>query len=213
MLQSCLRVSITAANSMHWITQLLCYLYDVHSKDAISENDFESYIEKIIKDKFVRDYLNIENKKDKEGKTLYYLLYDIKNLVAITQENPSILEKYPALKTYLDSSGNLDTSILFTTNITSKDNAGLNADNTGLEFATYMLDFGTDEILEKISSGNLTEKHILNLILNIYNIMHQNVLKIRDFAKTDKKGYFKTNHNYDLKNDSDKIYNYFLKNS
>ena len=67
MLQSCLRVSITAANSMHWITQLLCYLYDVHSKDAISENDFESYIEKIIKDKFVSDYLNIENKKDKEN--------------------------------------------------------------------------------------------------------------------------------------------------
>lgn len=149
-------------------------------------------------------------KKDKEGKTLYYLLYDIKNLVAITQEHPSILEKYPALKAYLDSSGNLDTSILFTTNITSKDNAGLNADNTGLEFATYMLDFENDEILEKISSGKLTEKQILNLILNIYNVMHQNVLKIRDFAKTDKKGYFKTNHNYDLKKDSDKVYNYFF---
>ena len=73
-----------------------------------------------------------------------------------------------------------------------------------------MLEFEYDEILEKISSGKLTEKQILNLILNIYNVMHQNVLKIRDFAKTDKKGYFKTNHNYDLKKDSDKVYNYFF---
>lgn len=149
-------------------------------------------------------------KKDSEGKTLYYSLYDIKNLVAIIRENSSILEKYPTLKAYLDLHGNLDTSILFTRNITSKDNSGLNVDNTGLEFATYMLDFETDKILEKISSGELVEEQILNLILNIYNVMHQNVLKIRDFAKTDKKDYSKTTHNFDLEKKSDMIYNYFF---
>lgn len=149
-------------------------------------------------------------KRDKDGNTLYYSLYDIKNLISIIKKDPGILETYPILKTYIDSSGNLKTSILFSANITSNDNSGLDADNTGLEFATYMVDFGKNNILEKVNSGKLNESQIKNLVLNIYNVMHQNVLKIRDFDKTDKIKFSKTNHNYNLENNSDMIYNYYF---
>ncbi len=150
-------------------------------------------------------------KKTTDGNLLYYALYDIQYLVKIVKCNPRILADYPVLNIYFDKKGDIDTSILFSTNITSKDSIGLELDNTGLEFATYMLDYNKDKILEKISGGNLTKNQIRTLITNIYNIMHQNVLKIRDFDKVDKSNYDRTAHNFDLDSNSDAVYNYYFK--
>ncbi|MDE5888519.1 MAG: hypothetical protein K2H20_00710, partial [Bacilli bacterium] len=92
-------------------------------------------------------------KKAQDGKLLYYALYDIKNLASIVKTNPQILNSYPVLKLYFSKNGEIDVSILFSTNITSKDSTGLDLDNAGLEFATYMLDNNIDKILERVNSG------------------------------------------------------------
>lgn len=151
-------------------------------------------------------------KKDLNDNLIYYSQYDIQNIVKIVTQNPNIIENYPMLKKYFDKSGKMDTSIMFNENITSIDGTGLDVNNSGMEFATYIFDYGKNKLLEKISSKQLDEKQLENLMLNIYNVMHQNVLKIRDFDKLsdEEKNNKTTDHKFDLQNNSDKIYNYFF---
>ena len=161
-------------------------------------------------EKAIRARRSFSFKKNIDGGFLYYATYDMKNLVKIAQKNPSILKLYPILKNYINENGELNTSILFSSNITSTDNTGLDVDNTALEFATYMIDEEKEAILKKISEGSLTEAQIQNLIMNIYNVQHQNILKVRDFKEIDKDGYKNTDHYYNLENKSAAIYKYYF---
>lgn len=151
-------------------------------------------------------------KKDLNGNLIYYFQYDIQNIIKIIKEKPDVITMYPMLKKYYYASGEMDTSIMFNENITSIDHIGLDVNNSGLEFATYIFDYEKNKILEKILSKKLTENQIDILLLNIYNVMHQNVLKIRYFDKLsdEEKNNKATDHKYDLQNNSDKIYNYFF---
>ena len=151
-------------------------------------------------------------KKEANGELVYYSLYDIRNIKNIIKEKPKLIDKYPILKKYFDESGKMDVSIIFNENITTTDSTGLHVNNSNLEFATYIFDYEKNEILKKISSKQLTENQINNLMMNIYNVMHQNVLKIRDFDKLsiEEKNNKKTHHKFDLQNRSDEIYNYFF---
>lgn len=181
---------------------------DKHKLDTKKIMDRES---KCLKnEKTIRARRSFSFKKNKDGSFLYYATYDMKNLMKITQENPTILQRYPILKNYINENGKLDTSILFSSNITSTDSTGLDVDNTALEFATYMIDEEKEAILKKISEGSLNEEQIQNLIMNIYNVQHQNILKVRDFKKINKEDYKDTGHHYDLNNQSQAIYKYYF---
>ena len=142
---------------------------------------------------------------------MHYALYDVKKIVDIVGHNPKVISQYPMLKKYLDDEGRLKISVLFSENITSTDIVGLDVDDSGLEFATYMLDYESKRILETIETRNLSPQQIDNLMLNIYNVMHQNVLKIRDVDQVNFNNYKETKHKYDLENKSDEIYNYYFR--
>lgn len=164
----------------------------------------------LINEKIIQARRTFSLKKEKDGSKLYYALYDIKNLCKVVHDNPSILEHYPVLKQYLNQDGSLKTEIMFLNNITSSDNTGLDVDNSNLQFATYMLDYDKNNILDKLKNGHCNELQIRNLSMNIYNIMHQNVLKIRNFEKVNISDYDQTRHRFNFNNNINTIYNYFF---
>lgn len=55
MLQSCLRVSYTSPKIMHWITELLIWLYDDNNRENISnlETETENFIKKEVKENYL----------------------------------------------------------------------------------------------------------------------------------------------------------------
>lgn len=164
----------------------------------------------LINEKIIQARRTFSLKKEKDGSKLYYALYDIKNLCKVVHDNSSILEQYPVLKQYLNQDGSLKTEIMFSNNITSSDNTGLDVDNSNLQFATYMLDYDKNNILDKLKNGHYNELQIRNLSMNIYNIMHQNVLKIRNFEKVNISDYDQTRHRFNFNNNINTIYNYFF---
>lgn len=164
----------------------------------------------LINERIINARRTFSLKKAKDGSKMYYALYDIKNLCKVVHDNPNILERYPVLKQYLNQDGSLKTTIMFLNNITSLDNTGLDVDNSNLQFATYMFDYDKNSILEQLKKGHCNEQQIKNLLINIYNIMHQNVLKIRSLDKINISSYNQTKHNFNLNDDVDTIYNYFF---
>ena len=59
MLQSCLRVSYTSPKIMHWITELLLWLYDDNNRQKLSQ--FRYFTENIAKENITEFLLNDEN--------------------------------------------------------------------------------------------------------------------------------------------------------
>lgn len=164
----------------------------------------------LINERIINARRTFSLKKEKDGSKMYYALYDIKNLCKIVPDNPNVLEQYPVLKQYLNQDGSLKTEIMFSNNKTSADSTGLDVDNSNLQFATYMLDYDKNSILDGLKNGHCNEQQIKNLIMNIYNIMHQNVLKIRSLEKINISNYNQTQHKFNLNDDIDTIYNYFF---
>ena len=180
-----------------------------HQKDSKKAMDREMQCQE--NEKEIRARRAFSLKEDKDGAKMHYALYDVKKIVDIVGHNPKVISQYPMLKKYLDDEGRLKISVLFSENITSTDMVGLDVDDSGLEFATYMLDYESKRILETIETRNLSPQQIDNLMLNIYNVMHQNVLKIRDVDQVNFNNYKETKHKYDLENKSDEIYNYYFR--
>ena len=180
-----------------------------HQKDSKKAMDREMQCQE--NEKEIRARRAFSLKEDKDGAKMHYALYDVKKIVDIVGHNPKVISQYPMLKKYLDDEGRLKISVLFSENITSTDIVGLDVDDSGLEFATYMLDYESKRILKTIETRNLSPQQIDNLMLNIYNVMHQNVLKIRDVDQVNFNNYKETKHKYDLENKSDEIYNYYFR--
>ena len=150
-------------------------------------------------------------KVDNDGNLMLYSIYDIKNLIQLTKKHPDIIETYPMLETYFSKSGDLRIDALFK-NITDTDNgSGLNFDNYGIDFATYMIDYGNASILQALSTGKVTEDQINNLMINTWNVVHRNVLKIRNFEKANLDNYNETKHKYNLKEKENQVFNYYFK--
>lgn len=164
----------------------------------------------LINERIINARRTFSLKKENDGSKIYYALYDIKNLCKIVHDNPNILEQYPVLKQYFKQDGCLKAEIMFSNNITSSDSTGLDVDNSNLQFATYILDYDKNSILEELKKCHCNELQIKNLVINIYNVMHQNVLKIRNLEKVNISNYNQTQHNFNLNDDVDTIYNYFF---
>lgn len=192
------------------------YFISKHCRNYAYKNQLSSSIATLreqkclINERIINARRTFSLKKAKDGSKMYYALYDIKNLCKIAHDNPNILEQYPVLKKYLNQDGSLKTEIMFSNNITSADSTGLDVDNSNLQFATYMLDYDKNDILEELKNGHCNEQQIKNLVMNTYNIMHQNVLKIRSLEKVNISNYNQTQHNFNLTDDTDTIYNYFF---
>ena len=148
-------------------------------------------------------------KQNKEGKLEPYAIYDVKNMIEIVKQNPNIINNYPMLKTYFNDYGYLKVDTIFK-NITDLDGVGLEVNNSGLEFATYMINYGSNTILRTIASGKLNKNQIDNLMINVYNVIHQNIEKVRGLEKVNLNNFNETNHKYDLKNKSNSIFNHYF---
>ena len=187
-----------------------------HCRNYAYKNKLSSSIATIreqkcfINERIIKARRTFSLKKENNGSKMYYALYDIKNLRKIVHDNPNILEQYPVLKQYLKQDGSLKAEIMFTNNITSSNSTGLDVDNSNLQFATYILDNDKSSILEELKKCQCNESQIKNLVMNLYNIMHQNVLKIRNLKKVEISDYKQTKHKFNLEDDIDTIYNYFF---
>lgn len=148
-------------------------------------------------------------KQNKDGNLEPYATYDVRNTIEIVKQNPNILKQYPMLKKFFNESGYLKIEAIFT-NITDLDGFGLEPNNSGLEFATYMINNESNSILKEIASGKLKESQIDTLMLNVYNVIHQNVLKIRSFEKINLNNFDETVHRYDLKKHYNSIFNHYF---
>ena len=146
-------------------------------------------------------------KQNEDGSLESYTTYDIRHMVEIVKQNPNILREYPMLKTYFNDSGYLKVESIFT-NITDSNGTGLDVNNSGLEFATYMINYGSNTILKTIASGKLTKMQIDNLMINVYNVIHQNILKVRGLEKVNLDNFNETHHKNDLKKNYNSIFNH-----
>ncbi len=180
-----------------------------YSKDENNFMELELMCQKNAEEINVRRLFSL--KKSADNSLTPYAEYDIKNMIEIVKNNPNILERFPMLKTFFNNTGYLNDKVIFE-NITDLSNGlGLEANNSGLEFATYMIDYGSNHINYIISTGKLKENQIENLMINSYNVIHQNVEKIRGFEKIKPDSFDETVHNYENLNDnSDNIFNYYF---
>lgn len=131
-------------------------------------------------------------KIDEQGNLIYCDEYDIQRLKRIVQQDPSILQKYPVLQYYFDQNHNLNIDRLFEFDLSSYSNI----DYANLAFAAYILDYEGDRISNEVTMATKSPKEIKQLIVNLYHIYHQNVLKIRDYKGARKDTYDETTHNY-----------------
>ena len=77
MLQSCLRVSYTSPKSMHWITDLLKWLYLNKGKNHDKLSEYENETESIIKNAVNKDYLErIENDNYDRGTDTPHIVFN-----------------------------------------------------------------------------------------------------------------------------------------
>ena len=146
-------------------------------------------------------------KKIPGGKLEPYAAYDVRHMIEILRQKPNIIKVYPMLRTYFNDNGFLKRDCIFE-KMTDSDDFGLDVDYSGLEFATYIIDYGSNTILREISSGKLSKEQIDNLMLNVYNVIHQNVLNVRGFEKVNLNNFDETVHKYDLENGRDFLFNY-----
>ncbi len=139
-------------------------------------------------------------------------------------------ENYPMLQRVFTDDGKIKTTIILNENITSKNMSGAENNIIGSEVANYILTNSYDTLKEHIKQDDLTEKQILNLMINIYNTYHLDKMYIRELTQVisklnddknfdlDKKHvealkklYDGTKHNFDLNNIREKYLERFTR--
>ena len=131
-------------------------------------------------------------KIDENGNLVYCDEYDIQRLKQFVQNNPSILQQYPVLQYYIDQNNNLNIDRLFEFDLSSYSNV----DYANLAFAKYILDYEGERISNEVKRATKSPEEVKQLIVNLYHIYHQNVLKVRDYKNARKDTYDETHHNY-----------------
>lgn len=149
-------------------------------------------------------------KETPNGKLETYDSYDIRYLVNILRSNPEYVTKYPMLQTYFNDKGQLKQEVFFT-NITDQTLTGLDVNNSSLEFATYAINNGSETLINSIKTAKLSSEQLMNFDTNMYNVIHQNLLKLRTLRKVNLDNYDETDHKFDLKSDTYKIYEHYIK--
>ena len=121
------------------------------------------------------------------GEEMPAVQYDINNLRVRIKEQPELLQRYPQLTEYIDTSGNLKPELLFSLDI-ARDNYDNNyldqrSDVFGTEIGAYMLtDPGTiNSVVEYIrdNKDSISSDQAKKLLSNLGHIIHQSIEKTR----------------------------------
>lgn len=127
----------------------------------------------------------IATKKTDDGKIVCKDDYDIDNLNALIKSNPSILDRYPSLKSIYDEQGNIKLDILY------KETAGVT--QVEQKYIRHILKRGD---LKTIDTQNLKDYQIERIIANIYKCskLSQHAIKLMEYTKKhDNDGEYKKN--------------------
>ncbi len=129
----------------------------------------------------------------KKSKGLYYALYDLINLDKIVRANPEAVKGDPILGKLFHSDGRMRVIDILSTNLyrnPDRDQLTWNtSNNAGLEIGSYVLTHKWDEVRGAIDRGEIhSKKQATQIGRNMYDIIHENVLKVRDFDKIAQEG-------------------------
>jgi hypothetical protein len=168
---------------------------------------------------------------DKTSSGMYYAYYDLMHLERIMKEHPEERNNNEILKRLFNSDGSLNVIDILSYDLyrnSQKDQMSWNSsNNAGLEIGTYVVNHKWKEVLDTIDKGYIkTKKQAFDIGNNMYHIIHENVLKVRDFDKIateeskkrkydgiDVSQYDETKVRFDLKdpNLSKRLHEYYFK--
>ena len=167
-----------------------------------------------------------------KSKGIYYSLYDLINLDRIVSSHPEAVKNDPILGKFFDENGKMKVIDILSTNLYRNPNRDQltwnSSNNAGLEIGSYVLTHKWDEVKDAINKGGIySRKQATQIGKNMYDIIHENVLKVRDFDKIAKEGapkkkydgidveqYDETNAKFDLRDSemSKQLHEYYFKN-
>lgn len=169
--------------------------------------------------KTVNDLISNSNlPKTTQSKGMYYAIYDILNLERCLNKNPKIMEKYPMLKKFFDNNGNMLSLDILKMNIYRDSQRDVHDEqllnNMGLQFGTYALIYKWNDIVSDINNGKINNaKEIETIYLNMWDIVHELVLKVRKFNEIQRDQYDETQTRFDFDNSTNTkyLYEYYFK--
>jgi len=132
----------------------------------------------------------------KKTKGMYYALYDLINLDTIARDNPEAVRDDPILGRLFHKDGSMRVIDILSTNLYRNPNRDQltwnSSNNAGLEIGSYVLIHKWQEVKDAIDRGEIYSKKQAEAIgRNIFDIFHEEVLKVRDFDKIAKEGQTK----------------------
>ena len=159
---------------------------------------------------------------------MYYAVYDLINLEKGVKANPRILDKYPILKNFFYANGEMRALDILRLDIyknSQEDFISRNSrNNAGLEIGTYVLNHKWNTVKQEIEQNRIKSRKEIDLIArSIYYIVHESVLKVRNFNRIaldtqkrnmtsiDPKQYSETVTRYNLFNNNKGLYEYYFK--
>ena len=149
-------------------------------------------------EKEVRARRAFTRKKDRNGDLVNPIYYDVDSLSGKIGNEPAILNRFPIFKKYFEDDGSLKLSLMYDTRVAASDQEGFDTrtDNMGVEFGTYMV--GEHEQAKRMvdfinqNGAALSKKQCERLIYNMYNVLHQSVLQLRDLEEVNFENYDET---------------------
>ncbi len=172
------------------------YAWDHHDDDI-----YRQYSEQrgkcLDNEEEVRTRRAFTRKIDATGQEMSYIQYDIENLKSFVANDPKLLQRFPQLNKYLDQDGNLRSELLLEKRIggiDTSDNLYHRTDDFGVEVGTYIITNNEDvkNIISHINNSTLSSQQVQNLMTNLWNIIHQNALKVRQLKKANFDNYDET---------------------
>lgn len=128
------------------------------------------------------------NKKDSNGVTKLYSIYDITELIKIVRNNPDIREEYPMLKIFFTEKGYVDVSFMYC--------GDFYVEPAAREFITYFYDNnGVAALLKKLSKVRIRDNEVSHIINNVFYILHD---KFKTYDKLSYMLKFKNQGEYRL---------------
>lgn len=124
-------------------------------------------------------------KVDEKGREMPYIQYDIKQLGESIKDKSDYLQEFPQLAEFFNDAGNIKPEIFFQKQLASVEHDGVDTatDDFGVEIATYALmdDSSVKNIISYIEGSNnsLNSGEAMRCLANLYNVLHQDVLKTR----------------------------------
>ena len=124
--------------------------------------------------------------------------FDIESMSEKIAGDSSVLQEVPAFGKYFENDGKLKIETLYDGKIAGIEHEGLDSrtDNFGVEVGTYMVfdSNASRDMLKKLSdkAGSLSEAQVKRLTSNLWNILHQNVLKMRTIKDVNFANYDET---------------------